>query len=222
MRRTILISIAFLFGSLAGAQSLSDLEQNALKAQSEWFRLASDLDLRLARMLPCAPAVGTSIEDTHKASTARMEALSAYAAQFLAVASRDLEKARELQKTLTDPQANTTAERADTEQERAGIQSQLTNLAESVRRRVALTVANDELRAIEDLVQERARLVAEGGVTESTRILLSNLVVALENREEVIRRQVPALEEERNKWNGFYAARMARARVECSVIGAGQ
>lgn len=224
MRGTICILIVLLLlPALRAQDSLAVLEQAAVNAQAEWFRLASDLDVRLARMLPCAPTVASAIDETHRASTARLAALSAYTRAAATQAAEDVKLARAIQSAAGEAQSGASAERADTEQERAGAESQLTNLADSLRRRVALSAANDQLRALEALVRDRARMVADHYTSlETERIHFSNLVIALENREEALRKQAAALEEERAKWNGFYAARLARARVECSVTGTGR
>ena len=56
---------------------------------------------------------------------------------------------------------------AEIEQERAGIESQITNLADSVRKKVSLTAASDDLKQIEASVRERANLITTNaaGVT---------------------------------------------------------
>jgi hypothetical protein len=83
-----------------------------------------------------------------------------------------------------------------------------------------LTAASDELRAIEALVRERANLVtSNASSTEGALKQFEDLALSLEAREEALRKQIPALEDQRTKWNGYYTARLARARIECSVTG---
>ena len=131
--------------------------------------------------------------------------------------------ARQIRRSEAEYLATFGPERADTEQERAGIESQINNLTESVRRKVSLTVANDELRALEASVRERATLVTEhASATEGSLARYESLALALEKREAALRKQVAALEDERAKWNGYYTARLARARVECSGTGTGR
>jgi hypothetical protein len=210
-------------GIVSAQASLKDLEQSAAKAQAQWFGLASVLDTRLTRLLPCDVAVTLAIEDTHRASTGRLAALSNYAKAVVEQASEDVAMARQIQRSEAAYVANMAAERTDTEQERAGIESQINNLAESVRRRVSLTAASDELKALEASVRDRANLVVNNAsVAEAALPRFESLAVALEKREAALRKQVSALDDERAKWNGYYTARLARARVECSSTGTGQ
>lgn len=134
-------------GTLFAQSRLAVLEQAATQAQQQWFGLASTLDARLTRMLPCDNAAASTIEETHRASTARIAALITYTQGITDQATQDLAMARQIQKSETDYVTGLGTERTDTEQERAGIAGQMTNLAESLRRRVTLTVASDELRA---------------------------------------------------------------------------
>jgi hypothetical protein len=209
---------------LACAQvTLVDLEQTAAKTQAQWYGLASVLDTRLTRLLPCDATAITTIEETHRASTARMAAVSAYTKALADQAAQDVATAVQIQSAETDYSTGLGAERTDTEQERAGAETQMRNLAESVRKRVSLTIASDELQALEALVRDRATLVAANSTaTEATLPRYASLVQALEKREAALRKQVSALEEERAKWNGYYSARLARARVECSSSGMGR
>jgi len=216
--RTFVLSCC---GGLACAQgTLSDLESTAAKAQEQWFSLASTLDTRLSRMLPCNPAVTTAIEEVQQASTARLAALIDYTKAVAAQASRDVAEARQLQRSQSDALANLKAELADTEQERQGIESQVNALAESVRRRVSLTVASDELKALEASVRERAALaVANVAATDGVQPRFDAFAQALVQRETALAKQVAALENERVKWNGYYSARLGRAMVECTETG---
>lgn len=202
---------------IAHAQALANLEQAATQSQQQWYGLASTLETRLTRMLPCDAAADLAIEETHRASTARLTAMLAYVNGVADQAAQDVATARAIQKAETDYVTGLGTERTDTEQERAGIASQLTNLTESVRKRVTLTVATDELRALDASVRDRASLVA-ANVTASEVLLprFEALVQALLKREAALRKQIAGLEDERAKWNGYYNARLARAQVECA------
>jgi chromosome segregation ATPase len=202
--------------------SLDDLEQTVTKTHAEWQKLAADLELRLARMLPCDPAAITAIEDTNRASAARMAALSAYTKALADQAAKDVTMARQIQRSETAYLTSIGTERNDIDQERAMIEIQIAKLGESVRRKVSLTAAADSLKAIDGLVRERANLVTgNASSTEGALKQFEALAMTLEAREAALRKQIPALEDERTKWNGYYTARMARARTECSVTGTG-
>src|ERR1700722_2264068 len=72
--------------AVAGALSAQDatvnspaaLQENAAKRTTEWGTLATGLERRLARLLPCDPRVRTSIEEVSRASDARIVALTTY------------------------------------------------------------------------------------------------------------------------------------------------
>jgi hypothetical protein len=109
------------------------------------------------------------------------------------------------------------------EAERSAIQSQLSNLGESVRKKITLTAAFDELRIIEAMVRDRTNLAAtSASASDSAAKLFEDLAKSLEQRETGLRKQITALEDERLRWNGYYTARLARARIECSVTGIGR
>ncbi len=207
-------------GILSAQSALAGQEQTATQTQQQWFSLASTLDARLTRMLPCDNAAASAIEETNRASIARMVALITYTKGVADQAAQDVTMARRIQKSETDYVTGLGGERTDTEQGREGVASQMTNLVESVRKRVTLTVASDELRALEASVRERATLVtANAAAEEATLSRFESLVQALEKREAALRKQTAALEEERVRWNGYYAARLARAQVECTETG---
>mgnify|MGYP003334884275 CR=1 FL=1 len=82
-------------GSLAFAQRpIPELEQAALSSHTAWYAIASTLDVRVARMLPCDAAATAAIEEVSKASTGRLVALSAYLAGASEQAAKDLAAAR--------------------------------------------------------------------------------------------------------------------------------
>lgn len=132
--RTAICCLLFAFGATgvsAQKKNLASLEQSAQKAHAEWRRLASNLEVRVARMLPCSPGAITAIQNVERAARVRVIALTEY--------------------------AEAAAEQA-----------------------------------------------------------------ADEKRQSALRRQVGELFEERGKWNAYYNARLARARLECSATGAGR
>jgi hypothetical protein len=203
--------------------SSSDLEQAALGTNTTWFTLASSLDVRVARMLPCDGAATAAIEEVNRASTARLVALTAYLKAITDQAAADVVTARQIQREETAYLTAVGTERTDTEQERAGIETQMNNLAESVRKKVSLTAASDELRQIEASVRERANLVTTNASSaEGSLKYFEDFAATLERREAALRKVQASIEEERTKWNGYYTARLARARVECSAMGGGR
>ncbi|MEO8097047.1 MAG: hypothetical protein ABI811_05055 [Acidobacteriota bacterium] len=220
---TFLATTLFWTGYCSGqsaTNALASLEQSATKTHADWLRLATDLEVRVARVLPCDPVASATIEETTRASSARIVALTAYLNAATEQAVRDTGAARQIQQTQRGLLAASGQERSDTELERAGIESQINNLAESVKKKPSLGPAEDQLKALEALVKERAATVSRTADAEQNALALyDQLVLAMERREKTLRQQVSLLEEERTKWNGYYTARLARARIECSVTG---
>jgi hypothetical protein len=205
------------------AQTLADLDQAATKAHNNWFKLASDLDVRVARMLPCDAQATAAIEETGRAATARIVAMTAYTRAAADQASQDVTAARDIQRSEAARITGAATDRADMEAERVAIQTQLTNLGESVRKKLTLTAAFDDLRIIEAMVRDRTTMASTNvSASESASKLFEDLAKTLEQREAALRKQVAALEDERLRWNGYYTARLARARIECSVTGIGR
>ncbi len=210
-------------GVVLAQQSLAELEQAALNTHTAWFTLASNLDVRVARMLPCDAAATSAIEEVNRTSTARLVALSNYVKAVADQSAKDVATARQIQRAETAYLTGVGTERTDTEQERAGIESQINNLAESVRKKVSLTAASDDLRQIEASVRERANMItSNASAAEGSLKYFEEFASTLEKREAAIRKFIASLDEERTKWNGYYTARLARARVECSAMGAGK
>ncbi|MEP6962860.1 MAG: hypothetical protein ABI995_12330 [Acidobacteriota bacterium] len=199
---------------------LTSLEQAATKTHDDWLRLATGLETRVARVLPCDPSATATIEEATRASAARIVALGAYLKASADQAAQDIDAARKIQEAQRALLATNGQERADTEQERAGIESQINNLAESVKKKASLGPAADQLKNLDAMVQDRANTVSKLSSNEdTTATALNGLLQSLERREKALRQQIPLLEEERTRWNGYYSARMARARIECSVTG---
>jgi hypothetical protein len=221
MRKRFLLSLltlSFVLAPVAVAQTVGELEQAAVKAQTDWFRLASDLDIRIARMLPCDTAATSAIDAVNRASSTRLVAFTTYTSAVAQEATNDAAMAHRMQTTL-----ETAPAQPDANAQLTLVQSQLGTLSDSVRRRVSLTTAHDDLRTIEAQIRERANLAATAArSTTNLRGLLIEFTSVLDKRATLLRAQVAALEDERTRWNGYYAARLARARVECSASGLGR
>ncbi|MEI9814410.1 MAG: hypothetical protein WDO18_17995 [Acidobacteriota bacterium] len=160
---------------------------------------------------------------TGRAATVRIVALTAYTKAAAEQAAQDVSMARQIQRAETAYLTSVGTERTDTELERTDIEAQLTSLAESLRTKGTLTSAYDGLRTIEGTVRNRATMVTtNASAAEGPLKQFEDLAVLLEQREAALRKQITALEEERTKWNGYYTARLARARIECSVTGIGR
>src|SRR6185295_4769834 len=70
-------------GGIVSAQSpspssLPALQQSVAQRTSEWNTLATNLELRIARLLPCDPQARAAIDEVSRASEARSVALTSY------------------------------------------------------------------------------------------------------------------------------------------------
>lgn len=203
--------------------ALAPLEQNLTATETAWANLARELDSKLARMLPCDAAAARTIQEVSTASQARMGALSAYLKAAADNAAADAVAARNIRDGEQGRLTSIPAERTDTEQERAGIESQLRNLADSIRAKAGLAAAEQQLKQLETMTRSRATLAAKQsadgpGVVE----MLNTLISALERREAALRQAAAANTAEAQRWEQYYAARLARARTECTVTGGGR
>ena len=206
--------------SAAGSRSSStpSLRQIAEKKSAEWEALAKGLGAKIARMLPCDPRVKSAIEEVSRGSEARLAALGEELKAALERAKADSEQARQAVAEEETRRRESDAERADSEQERAAVDPQLADLTESAKRRAAFEEARKKLAGIAELVGQRA--VDSGDATQLETILdasLRGLLVACQAREASLRTEQAALAKEASRWSEYYAARLARAQLECSI-----
>lgn len=205
------------------AVALAPLEQNLKATETAWVNLARDLDGKLARLLPCDAAAARTIQEANTASQTRLNALTAYLKAAADNAAADLLVVRNIRDGEQGRLTSIPAERTDTEQERAGIESQLRNLADSIRARPGLAPAEQQLKQLETMTRDRSSLTAKQsadgpGVVE----MLNTLSGALERREAALRQMATASSAEAKSWEQYYVARLARTRTECTVTGGGR
>ena len=215
------IWISSVFGQAPSA--LAPLEQNLKATETAWVNLARDLDSKLARLLPCDAAAARTIQEVSTASQARLGALTAYLKAAADSAAADVLAARNIRDGEQGRLVSLPAERTDTEQERTGMESQLRNLAESVRAKPGLGAAEQQLKQLEAMTRERATLAAKQAA-DGPRVveMLNALIGALERREAAVRQTATAVTAEAPRWEQYYAARLARTRTECTVTGGGR
>lgn len=198
--------------------SRARLEQVADQRTAEWDTLAKGLEAKIARMLPCDPRVRAALEDVSRASDARMAAVSRYLESAAAQAKADAGRAR---KALADEQAavqEIDTERVEAEQERAAIDGQISNLAESAKRREALDDAGKKLAEIRAKVDERVTRAQQEAAHRAALIAsLQQLAAGYATRERAIAGELSSLAAERTRWSEYYLARLARAQTECSI-----
>jgi hypothetical protein len=214
----------FIFAT-AFAQSPPDLvtlEQTAQKRHSEWETLAKDLDERMARILPCDPRSAAAITEVSRASEARMAALTEYVRGVSAQAFAETAATRILRDNEEKRALEASLERADTGQEKTAVDMQSDALAQSVKQRASLEGSQKLLEQVSAMIRARAAAADQAESAPNPSVaLLRDLVTKLEARDAALREESAAFEAERVRWNGYYAARLARAQTECSITRIG-
>jgi hypothetical protein len=199
-------------------ESLASLEQAAQKSAAAWTVLAKDLDIRVARLLPCDARATAAITEVSRASDSRLTALADYLRAAAANASAETSTTRLLLTRETARATEDPVERADTAAELAAVDKQIDALAAAVKQRPSLDDAYKVLQQIGALVKDRATLAEQQPANAAAvQAALRDLMAAFEAREAAIKDEAVAFEAERARWTGYYAARLARVQTECSV-----
>jgi hypothetical protein len=212
--------VAFIVMASAGAaqDTPQALRSTAEQRSAEWEALAKGLDSKISRMLPCDPRVKESIDEVVHASEARLAALTEVMKAAVEQATSDVLK---LQSAMSAEDANLTdaeAERAEATQEKLAVDAQLADLSESARRRQSLEDARKVLADIDAKVSTRATLAEQQAQARASLTLaMRDLLAAAQARQRALTNEQAALAGETSRWNDYYAARMARAQVECTI-----
>ncbi len=216
-----------IFAAVACAQSapepgsLAALDSDARLKTAAWTKLAQEMESSVAHLLPCNAKATATIMLASQASESRLASVAAYLQAALPEASRESAGAQRVLVSAQSLVTELSVERRDVAQEQTGVDGQLANLAESVKKRPALGDTQKTLQQIQALVARRASL-AQAGVDRQDAFLSSvrTLVAALGAREAALKDAQIAYEAERARWNAYYAARLARAQIECSITRA--
>ena len=200
------------------ANPLAAREALAQKRAAEWETLAKGLEGKIARMLPCDSRVHGAIEEVSRASQARLASLNDYLQAAAAQAKADAERARATASGLDNLAKEADVERSEAEQQRAAIDAQIADLKESVKQRQDLEDAGAKLAEIRGMTvaqagrwqQDAAGRVALGGA-------LADLAAAYDARQKAMAAELSALGDETARWVNYYAARLNRAEIECSI-----
>lgn len=204
-----------------GAPGLDALQQTVKRKTEEWTKLAQDLDPALIRLLPCDPKVAAAITEVTNASDARLAAI----ADYLAAANRQAQlQADAAKKVLASAEAlgpDLGAEKSDLAPERAGVDGEIANLTLGAQRRASFTPAQDALKQISTMEQQRSdTLDSAMGRVDPAAAALGDLIVQLQARQAAWKGVETAFDAERSRWSGYYAARLARAQTECTITKA--
>lgn len=222
-----LVWLSILAAALMSAQQkpgdvLVGLQEAVQQKSTEWETLGGDLENKVAHLLPCDPRVRSAIEDVSRASEARLTALSRYLEAKRAKIKLD----GDLLNTITANQESLAAgmktEAAEAAQVRAAIDAELADLEEGAKVSASLVTPQ---RAMDDIAassRERARrLEDESRKSAVTPDLLRSLNKSFQERQAALDHAISALAGVTSRWRDYYAARLARAQVECTIISGG-
>ncbi len=199
----------------------SEAAQTAEKKTAEWNALASDLEQRLARLFPCDPGVKSAIDEVSRASDVRFAALSA---SWQEIENRSKEQAQIAAKFAAENEILITpwrSERTAAQEARARLDEQESDLRESARAVPALAAA---ARALDGIARDSDAITSQSiereGAFAQWKLRWNEVIRSSQLRDAAIESELKALANERDRWNAFYAARTARAQMECSLTGA--
>lgn len=228
MKRPLQIGVlgcALVCGAVRAQSSAADLaalEETAQKRHAEWDALAKDLELRVARILPCDPRSSAAITEVSRASAARLAALADYLRAATVQAFAETASAKILLNSEDKRAAEAVRERSDAAQEQTAVDMQSDALAQSVKQRPSLQEPQKSLDQIAALIHQRSAAAEQHAAgTDVALAMLRELVAKFDARDAALRDESAALEAERARWTGYYSARLARAQVECSITRIG-
>jgi hypothetical protein len=201
------------------ANSLATLQENAAKRTTEWSTLATGLELRMARLLPCDARVRTSVEEVSRASDARTVALTTYWTMVSIKSKAQVEAIRGLLAQEEGRADDWAKDRTDAQTDVAVTNAQAASLGLSLRQLPALANPQKSLEAITQMYrvlegQTQERETSVGQLSDDLR----ELSKASQARQSAIEDQIKAIGTEGLRWSGYYAARLERAQIECSII----
>ncbi len=190
----------------------------AEKRAIEWNVLANNLELRLARLLPCDARVRSAIDEVNLASEARLASLAAY---WQGLAAASLEQSESLKRSITELEAAAALwknDTADADEEGAAIAERAALLTASARNAPALANARNMLDKLSQAsLQSADQVRLREAAAESVLFILRDNLAAHQARQTAFDNAMKALAEEGQRWRSYYAARTARAQTECAI-----
>src|ERR1051325_10777483 len=208
-----------LSAQVTGANSPAALQENIPKRTQEWTTLASNLELRLSRLLPCDARVRASIEEVSRAADARAVARTSY---WTTVSVRSKAQIEAIRGLLAQEEArfgDWAKDRADALADVAATTAEASSLGPSIRQLPALAAPQKTLEAI---AQTYAVLQTQSEERETGFMqLIADLrefLKASQARQAAIEDELKSIGSEGQLWSAYYSARQARAQIECSMI----
>ena len=207
------------FAQAPAPGSLPALLQSVSQRTAEWNTLATNLELRVARLLPCDPQARGAIEEVSRASEARNVALTSYWTVASLQSKTQVEAIRGLLSQEGERVGDWVVDASQAQADVAFATAQRTSLTLSVPQLPALANPQKDLEAIAEqyrLLEKQAqeRAAAHGQLIEDLRELLNTS----QARQAAIDERLRTVGIEGQRWSAYYVARQARAQVECSLI----
>lgn len=200
---------------------LATFEQNAAKRNSEWTTLSTNLEQRLARFLPCDSRIRSAIEETSRASEARITALTSYWMAVSGKSKSQIDAIRRLRAQEEARKGEWAADRAEAQQEQAAVAQQSGLLAVGVSRVPALAGAQTALAAAAQAMRKLQQEFEERQLTgDQLTAELGELLAASQARQSAIEAQLKLIGTEGTRWSAYYTARLERAQTECAITDA--
>ena len=203
----------------AAANSLSALQDAAAKRTAEWNTLTASLELRLARLLPCDPRVRTAVDEVARAADTRAVALTSYWNMVSIQSKAQVEAIRGLLAREEERGGDWTKDKTEAQQEVAATSAQAAALKASLQQVPAL--ANPQ-KSLESIAETERVLAGQAQERETNGGLLldhlRDLLKAGQARQSAIDEQLKSVSAEGQRWSAYYAARQARAQIECFII----
>jgi hypothetical protein len=203
----------------AAANSLPALQDAANKRTVEWISLTGTLELRLARLLPCDPRVRTAVDEVARAADTRTVALTSYW-NVVSIQSRtQVDAIRGLLAREEERAEDWTKDKMQAQQEVAATVAQAAALKASAQQVTALASPQKSLESLAEtdrvLAGQAQERETQGGLLLDD---LRGLLKAAQARQSAIDEQLKAVSAEGQRWSAYYAARQARAQIECFII----
>ncbi len=203
----------------AGANSLPALQDAAAKRTTEWNTLNTSLEPRLVRFLPCDPRVRTSVEEVAKAADSRTVALTNYWNMASIQSKAQLDAIRGLLAREEERGEDWSKDKTEAEQELAATSAQAAALKASMQQVPALAGPQKSLESAAGtdqlLVAQAQERATSGGLLAAD---LRELLTSAEARQSALEEQLKSVSAEGQRWSAYYAARQARAQIECFII----
>ena len=184
--------------------------------------MAGNLEQRVARLLPCDPQARAAIEETSRASDARSIVLNSYWTVVSQQSKEQVEAIRGLLAKEEDRAGDWPSDANQAHADVASAASQAASLASGVLQLPALANPQKDLEAIGE--QYRLLEKQEQDRAAGARRLLDDLREVLktaEARQAAIDERLKTVGVEGQRWSAYYAARQARAQIECTLVNPG-